>query len=180
MAKKERPPQIHRFIPERGPVYTPMSRWMTSDGVNYHTSSDQTNDGPAGHKQWSDRGFPDNYADNPRQAQGYRKSPPWRGSDFIQNLQRHFFTNPHPQTNPQIWPRFNENSTNDVDAVPCEIQVGMAGIVQHQFEKKLRAPDARWADVVEAEQPLPAQNLSNAAGEPYAATSVGRNWRLAG
>lgn len=163
-----------------GPVYTPKSHWMTSDGVDYHTSNSVVNDGPAGHKQWSDRGFADDYSDNPRQAPGYRKSPPWRGADWIQDLQRHFYTNPYPKVPWSAWDRYAINSTRDVDKVPCEVQVGQGGIVQHQFQKKLRADDARWADVVSAEQYLPAENLSNYAGEPYAATSVGSNWRLGG
>lgn len=162
-----------------GPVYTPKSHWMTSDGVDYHTSNVVANDGPAGHKQWSDRGFPDDYADNPKQAQGYRKSPPWRGADFIQALQRNYFTNPHPHHNPQTWPRYADNSTNDVDHVPCEMPVGKGGIVQHQVSKQ-RAPDARWFDVEEAFHSLPSENMGNYAGQPETATSVGPSWRLAG
>lgn len=160
-----------------GPVYTPKSRWMTSDGVDYRTSNVVPQDGPAGHKQWSDRGFPDDYADNPKQAPGYRKSLPWRGSDFVQDQQSHYYTNPFPEIPWKRWPRYTDNSTRDVDNVPCEIQVGMAGLVQHQVSKQ-RAPDARWSDVQEAFRSLPSETTSNYAGPPYGPTSVGRSWRL--
>lgn len=161
----------------RGPVYTPKSPWMTSDGVDYHTSNVVMNDGPAGHKEWSDRGFPDDYADNPQQAQGNRMSPPWRGADFIQNEQNHYYTNPHPSVPWDRWDRYAYNSTRDVDHVPCEIQVGMAGLVDHQVSKQ-RAPDARWFDVRDAFRSLPAENMTNYAGPPYAPESVGPSWRL--
>lgn len=160
-----------------GPVYSRKSPWMTADGVDYHTSNVVDNDGPAGHKQWSDRGWADDYADNTAQAQGYRQSPPWRPADFIQDEQRHYYTHPDPVLPDMLLSRYAANSTRDVDRIPAELLVGMAGNVQVQTSIH-RAPDARWFDIPEAFQSKsmhPENNLTNATGSPVIPSP---GWRL--
>ncbi len=121
-----------------GPTFARKSPWQISDGIDYvdadtgFQSGEPAHNGAIGNsaKSWSDRGFADDYADNPVQAPGYLKSPRWRGADYIQDEQRHYYTNPFPTIPWGRWPRYAANSTRQIDTwegvEPMERSVGTA------------------------------------------------------
>lgn len=170
-----------------GPVYSRKSPWQIRDGVDYadadigNQSGEPRFNGAIGNsaKSWSDRGWADNYADNAQQAPGYVKTPPWRGADFIQDEQKHWYTNAFPAIPWRLWPRYGLNA--NVEDYPAEDSTAGPGIKATQWDD-WRAPDARWAHIPEAagEQAKSAyaRRVWQDEGRPTDMGSVDRNPRL--